>query len=202
MTNQHPDASLLRRLLNVLADDVLPLTEAAVQTGNKVFGAALLRKSDQTTYLAATNNEMESPLFHGETHLLKLYFEIPQTERVPVEELYFLSTHEPCSMCLSAITWSGFDNFCYFFSHEDSRDAFNIPHDLKILDEVFSVKPGQYNKENAFWKSFDIVKSIENVSDERTRDELRGFVEQIKARYDAASEVYQSGKTANHIPLN
>ncbi len=38
-------------------------------------------------------------------------------------------------MCLSpAITWAGFDNFYYFFTHEDLRDAFAIPHDLKILE--------------------------------------------------------------------
>jgi tRNA(Arg) A34 adenosine deaminase TadA len=34
-------------------------------------------------------------------------------------------------MCMSAITWAGFDNFYYFYSHEDSRDSFAIPHDLK-----------------------------------------------------------------------
>ena len=33
----------------------------------------------------------------------------------------------------AAITWSGFDNFYYLFSYTDTKDAFNIPHDLKIL---------------------------------------------------------------------
>jgi len=33
----------------------------------------------------------------------------------------------------SAITWTGFDNFYYLFSYTDTKDAFNIPHDLKIL---------------------------------------------------------------------
>ena len=56
----------------------------------------------------------------------------------------FLATHEPCSLCLSAITWTGFDNFYYLFSHEDSRDSFAIPHDLKILKEVFTLDPGGY----------------------------------------------------------
>ncbi len=200
--NQQPDAALLRRLLEVLANDILPLTERAVQEGNKIFGAALLRKSDHSLYLAATNNEMQSPLHHGEMHLLKLFYEIPTAERAPVSELIFLSTHEPCSMCLSAITWSGFDNFCHFFSHEDSRDAFNIPHDLKILDEVFALKPGQYNKRNEFWDSFNIVEQLKTVADETARQELSVLVESIKARYEAASSVYQLSKNTNQIPLN
>jgi len=144
------DLVLITRLLDVLADDILPLTEAAVLLSNKVFGAALLRKSDYRTYLAETDNEMESPLHHGEMYLLKRFFETPAETRPVPGELIFLSSHEPCSMCLSAITWAGFDNFYYFFSHEDSRDSFDIPHDLKILKEVFDIDPGQYYRNNAF----------------------------------------------------
>ena len=59
----------------------------------------------------------------------------------------FLSTHEPCSLCLSAITWAGFDNFHYLFGYVDTRDAFNIPHDLRILSEVFRIENGDYARE-------------------------------------------------------
>jgi hypothetical protein len=37
---------------------------------------------------------------------------------------------------LSGITWGGFDNFYYLFTYEDTRDAFGIPHDIRILEEV------------------------------------------------------------------
>lgn len=196
-----PDARLIVRLLDVLSDDILPLTEQAVIKGNKIFGAALLKKSDNQTYLAETNNEIVSPLHHGEMHLMKRYFEIPSAERVDPGELIFLSTHEPCSMCLSAITWSGFDNFYYFFSHEDSRDEFEIPHDLKILKEVFHLQPGQYNTHNAFWRCHGIMPWIQQNAPEDVRLQLEAKVSVIKARYTAASEVYQSNKSSNDIPL-
>jgi tRNA(Arg) A34 adenosine deaminase TadA len=45
-------------------------------------------------------------------------------------------TSELTLVGLSGITWSGFDNFTYLFSYEQTRDAFAIPHDIKILQEV------------------------------------------------------------------
>jgi tRNA(Arg) A34 adenosine deaminase TadA len=101
---------------------------------------------------------------------------------------------------MSAITWAGFDNFYSFFTHEDSRDAFAIPHDLMILKEVFGLEPGGYRRHNAFWNSFFIEELIEN-EDEPLRDTLKAQSTRIKARYDELSESYQSGKNANNIPL-
>jgi tRNA(Arg) A34 adenosine deaminase TadA len=40
-------AGLVGRLLDVIEGDILPLTEAGVRRGNKIFGAAILRKSDR-----------------------------------------------------------------------------------------------------------------------------------------------------------
>jgi tRNA(Arg) A34 adenosine deaminase TadA len=200
-----PNTAMIIRLLDTIAEDVLPLTEAAVKRGNKVFGAALLRKSDLSTYLAETNNEIESPLHHGEMHLLKRYYELPAEERLAPAELIFLATHEPCSLCLSAITWGGFDNFFYFFSHEDSRDEFAIPHDLKILKEVFDVDPGQYRRHNAFWHSHGIrawLAAHENELTIDTRAMLSEKIDSILKRYAAASSCYQSGKSTNNIPLS
>ena len=74
------------------------------------------------------------------------------------KDCIFISSHEPCSLCLSGITWSGFDNFIYLYPYEDTKSDFNIPHDLKILDQVFKIKKGKYNRNNHYWKSYSIIK--------------------------------------------
>ena len=55
-------ATIAPRLLDVIDSDILPLTERGVAAGNKVFGAALLRKSDLSLVLAGTNDETDNPL--------------------------------------------------------------------------------------------------------------------------------------------
>jgi tRNA(Arg) A34 adenosine deaminase TadA len=195
------DVSLIDRLLDVIEHDIVPKTAEGVARGNKLFGAAIVRKSDRSTVIAETNNEIENPLWHGEVHCLKRFYEMPKAERIDTKDAIFLATHEPCSLCLSAITWTGFDNFFYLFSHEDSRDSFAIPHDLKILKEVFTLDPGGYNAENAYWKSFSLRRLVRDLpQDERQRLEQR--IERISKRYDELSETYQASKADNDIPLN
>jgi tRNA(Arg) A34 adenosine deaminase TadA len=186
------------RLLDVIETDILPMTARGVANGNKVFGAALLLKSDLSLVLAGTNSETDNPLLHGEINTLNQFYEMPN--RPSTKDLVFLTTHEPCTLCMSAITWAGFDNYYYFYSHEDSRDAFAIPHDLTILKELFGLEPGGYRRTNAFWTAYSIP-GLAEQSDEPLRTELREQTNRIKARYQELSDQYQSTKGDNDIPL-
>lgn len=194
-------AALIDRLIGVIEEEIVPRTEAGVAQGNKIFGAAILRKSDWSIVIAETNNELENPLWHGEMHALKRFYELPASARPATKECLFLSTHEPCSLCLSAITWAGFDNFWYLFSHVDSRDSFAIPHDLRILDEVFRLKPGGYRQRNAFWSAHGLRAEI-NALPEAERDKRHAALDRVAEQYAALSAQYQRNKDKNDIPLN
>ena len=192
---------LIERLLDVIEHDILPLTQKGVAQGNKLFGAAILNKADGSLVLAETNNELENPLWHGEMHALKRFYERLKEGRPATGDLIFLATHEPCPLCLSAITWTGFDNFYYLYSHEDSRDSFEIPHDLKILKEVFRLDPGGYAAENAYWTSYSLPELIDALP-AAERERLTARIAGISRKYDVLSAAYQESKTDNDIPLN
>ncbi|MDZ5695784.1 nucleoside deaminase [Chelativorans sp. M5D2P16] len=195
------DATFIDRLLDVIEQHIVPRTRTGVRAGNKLFGAAILKKADLSLVVAATNNEQENPLWHGEVHTLKRFYELPRDDRPATGDCVFLSTHEPCSLCLSAITWAGFDNFYYLFSHEDSRDSFAIPHDLNILKEVFRLDPGGYRAENAYWTSHSIRKLVGALPAE-DRGRLEARLTRLSEIYAGLSEAYQQDKAENDIPLS
>src|SRR5690606_5045999 len=195
------DAHLINRLFAVIENDIVPKTREGVARGNKLFGAAILRKSDLSVVIAETNNELENPLWHGEVHALKRFYELPKADRPDTKDCIFLATHEPCSLCLSAITWTGFDNFHVLFSHEDSRDAFASPPALRIPQEVFTLDPGGYRAENAFWTSHSLKQEVAQLPQaERRHAEER--IARIARIYDDLSATYQASKADNDIPLN
>jgi len=194
------DSQIIDRILEVSEKDIVPLTQAGVRAGNKVFGAAILRKADLSLVVASTNTETENPLWHGEVHTLKRLYEMPRNKRPDPKDCLFFATHEPCPLCLSAITWGGYDNFFYLFSYVDSRDSFNIPHDLRILKEVFKCDHGQYAHENYYWKSHNLLELINACGDETKRGFL-ARVDQLKTVYEEMSKIYQQSRDDADIPL-
>ncbi|KAK8037973.1 cytidine and deoxycytidylate deaminase zinc-binding region [Apiospora phragmitis] len=208
--------TLLEALLSTIEKKIVPLTAAGVSSGSKLFGAAILRKSDLSAVTVATNNEQASPLLHGEINCIQQFFSPPdgtassQPPRPTTKDCVFVATHEPCSLCLSGITWSGFDNFYYLFTYEDSRDRFGIPYDIQILQEVFRVRAVDdvherdenlarrplYNSRNKFFAAKSFAVLVDEISGgEEEKRKWRGEIERVKRLYDGLSETYQEGKS-------
>ena len=185
------------RILDIFINDLIPQTRLAVKKGNKVFGAFIIKKSDLSLLITGTNNEIANPLYHGEISALFNFF---GSKKLNPKDYYFISSHEPCSLCLSAITWGGFDNFYYFFPYADTKLSFNIPHDLNILKEVFHINEGEYKKNNKYWKSFSIIEEIKKFEDPNNPF-FKEKIDKIKLLYAELSAEYQNTKISNDIPL-
>ncbi|KAI1871165.1 hypothetical protein JX265_001117 [Neoarthrinium moseri] len=210
MAAQHHDpSSLLSALLSIIENHVVPLTAKGVSSGSKLFGAAILSKSSLAPLTIATNNERVSPLLHGEINCIQQFFSSPTvldgSPRPNTKDCIFVATHEPCSLCLSGITWSGFDNFYYLFTYEDSRDLFAIPYDIQILEEVFRVKVegdteeslskrDLYNRRNKFFTAKSFADLVAEIPDGTEREKWTEEVSRVKALYNNLSETYQEGK--------
>ena len=190
---------LLHKFSDIFKNNILPLTAKGVDIGNKIFGAAILNKNDYSLIVAETNNETENPIWHGEIHTLKKFYELDSKIRPNEKNCIFLSSHEPCSICLSAITFSGFNNFYYLFPYESTSNKFNIPHDLNILKEIFNIEDGKYIKENSYWKSYNIMSLIDELKDDKKK--ISDSFEEIKKSYIDLSNKYQLSKENNSIPL-
>ena len=189
----------LELIIDKILFDLIPKTEKNVKKGNKIFGAIILNKKNYSTIVIGVNNEINNPLLHGEISTINNFFKIKKY--INPKDCIFISSHEPCSLCLSGITWSGFDNFIYFYRYEDTKSHFNIPHDLKILDKVFKVKKGQYNRHNYYWKSYSIIKEISKLPKNK-QDLLNSKISIINQKYKDLSKLYQKNKKYNKIPLN
>lgn len=186
--------AVFNRMLDVIEGDIIPLTRRGVEEGHKVFGAAVLRKKDLSLVLAGTNHELECPLWHGEVYTIKSFYAMK--DRPDAGECVFLSTHEPCSMCLSAIAWGGFPEIYFLFSYDDTKDVFAIPHDIKMLREVFNCDSP--SRENSFYRAYPLADMVRLLDDPEAG---RARIARIAGEYDVLSARYQKGKNGNRIPL-
>ncbi|KAK1753990.1 guanine deaminase [Echria macrotheca] len=207
MGSPHSPSTLLSAILKVTEDKVVPLTRSGVSSGSKLFGAAILNRFDLAPVTVATNNERISPLLHGEVNCIQQFFASPAEARPATKDCVFFATHEPCSLCLSAITWAGFNEFYYLFTYEDSRDLFAIPYDIDILEQVFRV-PGPsdtaetlaarplYNRRNKFFTAKSLADVVDEMADGAEKQHWAAEIARIKELYNSLSETYQEGKKA------
>ncbi|KAJ4322261.1 hypothetical protein N0V94_002491 [Neodidymelliopsis sp. IMI 364377] len=202
-------SKLITAILSTLEHQIIPLTTQGVSSGSKVFGAAILSKTTLAPLTVATNNESLSPLLHGEINCIQQFFTvefpIPSNRPDPRSDCIFFATHEPCSLCLSGIAWSGFKELYYLFTYEDSRDLFSIPYDIEIQQEVFRVRAEEesdeslekrelYNRKNKFFEGRSLAEVVAEIEDEGEKTRLNGQITRLRELYGKLSETYQTGK--------
>lgn len=182
--------SLVQRLMDVIEFDIVPLTRQRVAIGCKVFGAAVLRKDDLSLVLAETNMEAFSPLWHGEVYAIKQFWEL-QGHPDP-RDCVFVATHQPCCMCASAIAWSGFPRLYYLFGYENTSRDFNIPHDQKMIRELFHcAAPAE---DSSYYASSSIMSLAGELPDPAACEAAAKRFEKLKRVYAELSSVYQAGE--------
>jgi tRNA(Arg) A34 adenosine deaminase TadA len=172
------DEEKIERMLDVIKDEILPLTECEVKRGNHVFGGAVLREDTMTSVMVGSNNRVESPLFHGEMDALNRFFKLPV--RPKTSELIFLATHDPCPMCAAAIAWAGFRELWVLFSYRDIEEEFGMTVDIEMYREIFGANGAR--SENKFFVKRSILDAIDESSDP---EKFGPVLEEIRKRYGA-----------------
>ena len=212
----HSPEALLAALLATTEHRILPQTRAGMAAGNRVFGAAILDSAHLQPLCTATNEGTVSPILHGEMNCIQKFFTevYPDAATRPHTgaECIFYATHEPCSLCLSGITWAGFTKIFYLFTYEDSRDGFAMPLDLDILEQVYKVKASResdsdyqkrplYNKSNKFFVAVSCAELLEQIADEGDKQKWGTEVQRIKGLYAELSKRYADAEKSAALPL-
>lgn len=172
---------VLSRLLEVIEEDILPITGSAVEKGHNIFGGAVLSEEDLSLITAGTNMRADDPSLHGEIVTINRFFKMK--DRPPVEKTLFLATHEPCSMCLSALAWSGFRKIYFLFGYEETRDDFRMGDDLRMLAEVFGTTAP--SRKNSFFELIPIRSIVHSLAE---REMFLDRIGRIKRKYISLAE--------------
>lgn len=190
-----PSPSEIKQMLLIIENEILSKTMGGVDAGNKVFGAAVLGKDFSLDY-AETNAETTCPLFHGEVHCIYQWSKrVPAETRGPrAQNSIFLSTHEPCMMCISSIVWAGFPYVYYFFPYSKTTEQ-GIPHDIQTMHELWGV--ASYRKQNKYCSTACLMELIESLKDGEEKNELMKIQDRLINVYDSLSEKYHSEKKTN-----
>ena len=172
------DSEKLQKMLEIIRDEILPLTENEVSRGNNVFGGAILRTDTLTSVMVGSDNSAENPLFHGEIDTLNRFFKLPV--RPDPGELIFLATHDPCPMCAAAIALAGFKELWVLFGYKDIEGTFGVQTDAQVYREVFGVEGTR--PENAFFTKHSLKKAVATSPDKEALGEI---LDEIEKRYEA-----------------
>ena len=82
-------SSIYNSLLLKIINEIIPATYLSTKNGNKIFGAAILKKSDLSTIIIGTNNEIRNPLYHGEISTIFNFYESEYSIKIKTSDCIF-----------------------------------------------------------------------------------------------------------------
>lgn len=167
----------IRAILDAIREELLPLTEKMVARGNHVFGGLVLDKNSLRVITAGSNDRIENPIYHGEIDTIRRFF--ADVNHPDPAECIFVASHDPCPMCISAISWAGFREIWVLFGYKEVKDKYDMPVDLTMYKELFRA-PGATD-ENLFYHKYYLKEEAEKQEDAR---ELLKEIEELEAIYD------------------
>ena len=65
------------KILDIFTEKLIPLSDTSINSGNKIFGAFIVKKSDLSLVCMGANEETKNPLLHGEISAL---FKLDETQ--------------------------------------------------------------------------------------------------------------------------
>ena len=68
------------------------------------------------------------------------------------------------------------------------------------MSEIFNIKKGEYNRNNKYWKCYNINSLINDLPN-KEQEIINPILISIKKSYELLSNKYQSIKHKNKIPL-
>lgn len=147
--------TFLRRIIDVMGNDAYAAVKTGSDKGNPPFGGAILKnepKNNWPTIITSHNTVFEdhNPTLHGEVNSINQYFKVPSDKRYPVEQTYFIATHQPCTICMSSLAFGGFRRIIYGFGWDDAVNDGKTggildPH---IVESTFGLTCGKFNYTN------------------------------------------------------
>ncbi|KAK4183176.1 cytidine deaminase-like protein [Podospora australis] len=186
---------IISAVLKVTEEQIVQMIRQSMLAGNLPFGAAVLHQSSLSPFTVSVNKVQKSPLLHGETNCIREFFLNPSDKRPPTDSCLFFATHEPCALCLSAISWTGFSHVCFLFTHEDIRDLLGMDGDIDILEEVFRVAAPSdtneslaarplYNRDNRYFKARSVAELLDQVEGGAEKERLDGEIQRVRSLFD------------------
>jgi tRNA(adenine34) deaminase len=125
-----PYLPALNRMGNLEEYMDIAIAEAMVslKEGNSGFGAVIVQDDTVIARAHDTDTTANDPIAHAELNVIRKAAE--KTKSV-LKGCLLVATHEPCSMCATAIVWSGITKLAYGFSIQESlqqgRKRIDIP---------------------------------------------------------------------------